>query len=178
MRKISFIAGLICLLGGRTSVYAEPAPRDPAAPRWAEEAKELDLAEVRWRPALSDARLSSYTTMATWCASCRRELPQFETLKARFEPAELRLFAVAIDAEDSPEKLASYLEQHRPQYELLGDLPPEERLLLRQVIINQLGVDGLPATVVTRADGRVVHVQAGVPTISRIRRLLQQEEQG
>jgi len=155
-------------------VQAAPRPAD-AAPPWVAEAREIDLESVRLRPAgtrESEAALLSFTTFATWCSACKRELPQFDALRARFGARELRLFGVAIDEKDTPAKLDAYRREHRPGYELLGELPAAERILLRQVIIKELGVGGLPATVVTRGDGRVVHVQSGVPTLSQVRRLL------
>lgn len=119
-----------------------------------------------------DSRVQVYTSMATWCGACKKELPQFALLKRRFGPGEVGLYGIPVDPKDTPEMLRAYIERNEPAYELLRSLPRPAIEAFRQVILVGLGVDGLPASVVADARGQVLHVQAGVPSVSTLRRLL------
>ena len=54
------------------------------------------------------ARLILYTTVATWCAPCLAELPSLNLLRSSFTSAELEIFGVPYDPEESPEVLAAW----------------------------------------------------------------------
>lgn len=112
-----------------------------------------------------------YTTMATWCASCERELPQLTFLRQRFGREEVALLGVPVDDEDTAVELAAYAREHNPAYRLLAELPPEGREAVQKVVRGELGEDRLPASVVTDAHGRVLLVRDGVPSLSQLRRL-------
>jgi thiol-disulfide isomerase/thioredoxin len=131
------------------------------------------------RLALSDgngsagpARLRLVTTMATWCATCRGELPQIARLRRAFPPSELELLAVPIDEDDTRSRLEAYEAEHRPAYRLLKDLAPEEVARVKQVVVDELRIDTLPAAILTDADGRVLRTLWHVPSVSQIQALL------
>lgn len=185
MRSIglsAFIAGPLLFLGFRLSAYGAPiAPLQLAVSVQEAQplevgASQLDLESIRLRltDKMSPAALVTYTTTATWCGSCRKELPQFEMLEERFRDGSVQMYGVPVDPNDTKNKLANYRKKHNPRYELLPDCSDEQVLLLRQVIFRKLRVDGLPATVVTDTEGRILHVQGGVPSVSTLRRLLAQ----
>jgi thiol-disulfide isomerase/thioredoxin len=123
--------------------------------------------EVREAPALR-----IYTSTATWCSSCKKELPQLQLLRERFQPSEVGLFGVPVDPKDDADKVQAYREKYQPAYQLLNALTQQDTMLLRRVIYKVLRVDGLPASVVTDAEGRVLLVTAQVPTYSEVRKLL------
>ncbi|MEE9606304.1 MAG: ASPIC/UnbV domain-containing protein, partial [Myxococcota bacterium] len=83
-------------------------------------------------------RLRMYTTMATWCATCRRELPQLRLLRESLDAEALELLAVPIDAEDTPEKLERYVAKHKPAYEMLSDLTPAEVAEVQGIVAAEL----------------------------------------
>ena len=132
----------------------------------------VEVATVRLAIASESATITMVTTMATWCGACQKELPQFELLRRRFEADEVAMHAIPVDPQDTKEKLDAYVAAHRPDYELIRGAAPPQITLVRRIVFSEIGIDGLPATVVTDSSGRVLHVQAGVPTVSKVRQVL------
>ena len=122
----------------------------------------------------SSPRLVMYTTMATWCAACRGELPTLGHLRSAFSPDELRMFGVPVDEKESLDKLQNYASTHRPAYELLSSLSAEEVAMVKDHVKDTLLIESLPVTVVTRGDGRVLLTRVGVPSVSELRRFLRE----
>lgn len=118
------------------------------------------------------ANLRAYTSMASWCESCKRWLPQLKQLREELGGNELNLYGVPIDLQDSPQVLADYLQKNEPPYELLAALPDEDRTAFQDYVKQRLNTDALPSTVVVDAAGHVLLTTQGVPTVSEIRRLL------
>jgi len=143
------------------------AVRQPAA---AEHRLMLDRS-VTDRPG-GGATLRLYSTMATWCPSCKQHMPQFALLRRAFDAGSLAEFGVPIDAEDTPAKLRDYLAAYQPAYELLIDLNPTQRSEVQLLLAETLGAEVLPSTIVTDRQGRVVLVAKGIPTVSELRKLL------
>ncbi|MEO1997828.1 MAG: ASPIC/UnbV domain-containing protein [Planctomycetaceae bacterium] len=123
-------------------------------------------------PAAEPRKLRLYTTMATWCAACKRHLPQLQQLRREVAAESLAMYGIPIDETDDSEKLTSYVERNRPAYELLRDLTTEQRKDVEQLVADALKTDALPSTVVTDAKGKVLIITGGLPTISQIRKLL------
>ena len=116
--------------------------------------------------------LRVYTTMATWCASCKAKLPALEALRAQFEPSEVGLYGVPWDPAEGAELLDDYAAQHAPAYELLSGLDTQARMSVRGLLSQQLGEDATPAAAVTDAEGRLLFATWGLPSVSELRRLL------
>ena len=112
-----------------------------------------------------------YTTMATWCASCRAELPVLAHLRAAFPASELRMLGVPVSDSDDAGELRDYVAAQAPAYELLHSLSTEEIDLVRALLQAEIP-DGLPATIVTDTEGRVLLTRLGAPTVSELRALL------
>lgn len=125
------------------------------------------------QPTASTAPLHLYTTMATWCAACKRHLPQLKQLRETLSDDSLAMYGIPIDETDNPEKLVRYLDEYHPAYDLLKDLPVEKRNEVQQMVSEALRTDALPSTVMTDANGNVLLVTGGLPTISQIRKLLE-----
>jgi thiol-disulfide isomerase/thioredoxin len=124
------------------------------------------------------AELTMYTTMATWCPTCKGELPQLATLRQAFGPEELAMRAVPVDPEDSSEKLARYMEENQPAYRLLTELGPRDVAAVESVVEQTTQLkEALPATLVTDSEGVVLLAKAGVPSISDLRKLLDNHRQ-
>lgn len=145
---------------------AAPAPAGAAGP----------AAEGAWplagQTSGRGSKLVLHVAMATWCAACKRQLPQVARLREMLTPEQLEIVGVPVDPEDSAEKLAGYTTEHRPDYRLLADLPNSTRQAVADFLAAQLRVEGLPASVVTDGAGNVLLVEAGVPTVSALRALL------
>jgi len=139
-----------------------------AAPPAGPEAR-LELAALGGNGA--GARVRVFTTMATWCETCKGELPQVALLRKSFGE-ELALVGVPVDEHDDAAKLARYREENAPAYRLLDPLPEPARQAVQQQVLDALRVDALPATIVTDASGRVLRTSSGVPSVSELRAFL------
>jgi thiol-disulfide isomerase/thioredoxin len=117
-------------------------------------------------------KLRVYTTMATWCPSCKKHLPQLEMLRNAFDPQTLELYGLPIDSEDTPRMLREYVARYQPAYRLIDSLTAEDRAALQSVLLTQVMSEALPATIVTNAAGEIVYAATGVATVSDLRRLL------
>jgi thiol-disulfide isomerase/thioredoxin len=119
----------------------------------------------------SPAKLHVYTTTATWCAACKGHLPTWERLG---EEEGVAIFGVPVDPEDDAAKLASYVEEWKPAYQMLADLDDTQRGVVTSFLGRRIGLAEapLPSTVITDAEGGVLEVMMGVPTLSDLRRLL------
>lgn len=120
------------------------------------------------------APLRLLTTMATWCDSCKAELPQVAALREAFDASELALLGIPIDEDDDATKLSRYEAKYTPAYELLKSLPEEQIEAVRQRVIQDLRIDVLPAAIATDRDGRVIRTLWEVPSISEVKQLLRE----
>lgn len=62
--------------------------------------------------------------------------------------------------------------KEEPPYELLTDLPADQRRAFHDFLVRSLGAEALPATLIVRRDGSTAYVSAGIPTLSKVRGLL------
>lgn len=114
-------------------------------------------------------KIQVYTTMATWCPSCLKHLPQLAVL----QDDAVALFAVPIDPEDDEEKLGEYVARHSPPYEMLRGVPAAKREEVNGFLSDALGIanPGLPSSVIADSEGNVLQVMQGIPTVSELRKL-------
>ena len=120
-----------------------------------------------------DARLRLYSSMATWCQSSIAHLPKQQRLADELAAEGLDLVAVPIDPNDDPNDLAEYVSQHHPAYRLLSKLDAPQRAAFVDELSKTLGASPpQPASMVTTADGRVLKIMPGVPSISEVRRMM------
>ncbi len=154
-------------------VAAEPGAANVAARSTAPALGRFALRDRETPRSATPPTLRVYTTMATWCAACKRNLPRLERLRAALPEAAVELIGVPVDEKDDAEKLREYVERWRPAYRLLADLPATERGAVQRIVTALTGSDALPATIVTDSDDDVVRASAGVPSLSELRRLLE-----
>lgn len=113
-----------------------------------------------------DAPRAVYTTFATWCTACVDELPELRALAEALGP-DVPLIGVAIDAEDSEEALAAWVDKHQPPWRL--QVPSaKERERLRTWFADGVGYEAVPSTLIA-VDGRVGDLFGGAPTLSEVR---------
>ena len=112
------------------------------------------------------------TTMATWCASCKDNMPRVEALKSAFGPEEIVLVGLPVDPQDTPEKLRAYEEKQKPAYAILADLSAADKDAVKKVVLGALEWEPLPTTIVTDRTGNVLWATEGVPNVSEVRRLV------
>src|SRR5262245_2512271 len=123
-------------------------------------------------PRAGASALRLYTTMATWCGSCKTELPHLGRLRAAFPAGDLSMFGVPIDTNDTSAAIKAWAATHKPVYDVLTALSPDQVASVKAFVLDQLKVDAVPASIVTDADGRVLLTQWGPPSVSRLRELL------
>ncbi len=121
-------------------------------------------------------KLILYTTMATWCAPCKAELPQLSYLRSVFKPDELAMFGLPYDEKEGAAKLTAWADANHPPYELVANLTPDGIASAKTVVKTTLRMDAVPAIIVTDADGRIVRTRFGPPSVSELRELLRSQK--
>jgi len=113
------------------------------APEYAAVSLEGDsvaLASFRGSPVLLNV-------WATWCAPCRKEMPDLQRLHERYEARGLRVVGVSIDAPGADAAVHDFLAEFGITYTILRD--PEDR------ISSLLQSPGVPVTLLIDAGGIV-----------------------
>ena len=86
---------------------------------------------------------------ATWCAPCRKEMPALEELRNTLGGDNFDVIAIATGPKNEPRKIAKFFADNG-----ISDLPvyldPKSRFA------NDMGVRGLPITVVLNAQGQEI----------------------
>jgi len=119
------------------------------------------------------ADFQMFTTTASWCSACKKFLPQLEQLRQAFDPSVLAMYGVPVDPDDDDDKLARYVRDHRPAYEMLLGIATEDLDMVGQLIAAKFkDAAPLPSTIITDQAGNVLLTVSGVPTLSEVRRLV------
>jgi thiol-disulfide isomerase/thioredoxin len=153
-------AGLAWWLGGPGATPPPPEPQaipgleQPAVPeqRPAFALPDLDgrIREAReW-----DGKVLVVNFWATWCPPCRKEMPMFKELQARYGPEGLQFVGIAID---DPGPVADFVDSLGINYPIL--LGGEDAIEASVAYGNALGA--LPYTVIADRGGRIVLAKRG-----------------
>ncbi|MCY3995124.1 MAG: TlpA disulfide reductase family protein [Rhodobacter sp.] len=143
------ISGLEALRQGemrKLVVHAEPKPVSGAA-FWDEDGRELTLEGFRGRHLLLNF-------WATWCAPCREEMPALDALQREFGGERFQVVTVATG-------------RHRPAairrfFESVGVTALPRYRDDGQALAREMGVFGLPVSVIVDAGGQeVARLQGG-----------------
>ena len=89
---------------------------------------------------------------ATWCPSCRDELPGLQRLYEKFRGDDFEMLAVSIDAAGK-KAVAPYMERNRYTFQALLDTTGSIQLLY--------GTTGVPESFIIDKKGRVAFVEIG-----------------
>lgn len=163
---------------GESHVVAAYAAGSQTRKPWEQEraSQSLDLGQVlskELEPA-SGSEILVFTTMATWCKSCKSHMPQLQYLTEQTASDSVSFLGVPVDESDSAAKLTLYAEKNRPPYRLLQQLTAENRNAFANVLADSINTKALPSTIVTDASGTVLLSTPGVPTLSQIRKTLRE----
>ncbi|MFT4549886.1 MAG: hypothetical protein ACI8XO_002085 [Verrucomicrobiales bacterium] len=77
-----------------------------------------------------------------------------------------------VDPDDDAAKLAAYVEKHKPAYQMLVEISNVEKQAVTDFLAKELRMQNpvLPSSVITDADGNVLEVIKGLPTLSQVRK--------
>ena len=108
--------------------------------------KPVSLSDFRGRPLLLNI-------WATWCLPCRKEMPSLDRLQAKFDPQKFLVLPLSIDRGGIPavEKF----------YEQLGLKSLGIYVDQTGAALHQLGLLGIPATLLINPEGREVGRKLG-----------------
>lgn len=160
MRKLLLALVYTALAAGANAADVDPATleslRDGSMKRLAIHAEPRKVATGPFR--LQDggrARLSDYrgktillNFWATWCAPCRKEMPQLAALQARFQGDGFEVVTLAT-GRNSPEGIARFFAEIGVD-NLPGHRDPDQK------IARDMKVLGLPVTVLIDHEGREI----------------------
>ena len=118
------------------------------------------------------SELSLFTSVATWCPNCLKQIPQLHLLRREFTAEQLGIFGAAVDENDSEDRLQKYIQKNKPPYTLVTPWLAAHRENFNGLVKKELRSDVLPATVIFDRQGKMVSVVPGVPTVSDIKRML------
>ena len=143
---------------------------DAAADRANDRAR---LTAAGWPTDPSEAqRLTMYTTMATWCESCKSHLPQLRQIRASFSGDQLLMYGVPVDPLDGAGELEAYQRAFNPPFDILPGTTTDQRNELQKHARRLVKSDALPATLIVDSSGEVLRGFLGVPNVSQVGKLL------
>lgn len=171
-RYLVIVLALGALAGGAL-VYKRPAQLENSAPIPASNAQlrpAFELPDVdgnlqaisRW-----DGKVIAINFWATWCAPCRKEIPEFIALQREFGQDGLQFIGIAIDEADAVREYAAELVINYPL--LIGEADAIE---VGQAYGNVIG--GLPFTAVIDRQGHIVLRKQGVLHRAEAEQLIRQ----
>lgn len=168
---VAMMAALLAALAAAPAGAASAAPTAPSAER-VHAALQHHVFHTPSGGTFTAASLSGEVVVlhlwATWCAPCRKELPQLDALNAELAQHGGRVEAVSIDLD--PRNVERFVSQQHLKLPVAVDGPDG--------LARELDVPAIPYTVVLNRNGEVVSQWAGSgaamldATASTARRLL------
>lgn len=166
---------------GKSTVHEHYQPERPinesptTSDIFARHDSQLPLSEFLGRDAAigESTELVVITTMASWCQACVAHLPQFEVYEQQLT-GRITMLGFPIDPTDTAEKLSQFETKHDVPYTICEPMPDDRRERFISVLRKHGDPDVLPSTVVTDKQGRVLLVENGVPSVSKLKSLIRQ----
>jgi thiol-disulfide isomerase/thioredoxin len=162
----AFVFIAVALAALAAGLYLNPAsrPPDPAAAPTPAGFMDVSLADVeggKGSLATWKGKVMVVNFWATWCAPCRKEMPEFVRMQRRLGDRGLQFVGVAVDEIDKVRPFLRDLGVNYPN--LVGELDAME---LSRSFGNAMGA--LPFTVVVDRSGQVVQTILGATTEARL----------
>lgn len=88
---------------------------------------------------------------ASWCGPCKRAMPVLKDLHATYKDKGVVIIGVSLD--ESKADMDGYLAKNRMPFSILRDAKGK--------LAEKIGVEGIPATIVIGADGKVIEAHEG-----------------
>ncbi len=141
----------------RFFVAPEPAAVRAPSPEAARTAPDFALPDLEGRMRSSDEWDGSIRVVnfwATWCPPCRKEIPLLKEIQAEYGDRGVQIIGIAMD---ETEAVTQYAETMKFNYPVL--IGQQEAVDLGNQFLKDF--IGLPFTVFTDRDGRIVDVHTG-----------------
>lgn len=131
----------------------------------------LDEAGYQRLLASSKGKVLVVNFWATWCAPCRKEMPELVALAAKYRAKGLQFVTVAIDEESDAATAAEFVAKNKvPQPAYIKRFRNDEKFIS---MVAPRWSGGLPFTVVYDRTGRKVRVFPGEVNIRELEETLQ-----
>ena len=140
----------------RHLVAPDPVARAPA-PEAARNAPDFALPDLEGRMRMSDewdGRVRVVNFWATWCPPCRKEIPLLKEIQTEYADRGVQIIGIAMDETEAVTEYAQTMEFNYPV--LIGQ---QEAVDLGNLFLKDF--IGLPFTVFTDRDGRIVDIHTG-----------------
>jgi len=118
------------------------------------------------------AKLKMYVSMATWCPTCKKHLPELRQLRSMFDRSLLEMTGVPVSEIDDAKEIEQYIAEHELPYELTGSWTWNQRFKFFKLALSKTRKEVLPSTVITDAEGNVLEIMPGLPSASDLLRLI------
>jgi len=155
---LAVAVGALAVATDRASAAPEIGEAAPPLVLTAIDGTSIDLAKLRGKVVLVNF-------WATWCAPCRKEIPDLIKTQKTYVANGVQVVGIALD---NVIKVREYAEEMRIDYALL--IGVAETLGLAKDLGNRAGV--LPFTVVLDRTGKLVHAHAGATTAATLNAIL------
>lgn len=109
------------------------------------------LAGQKFRLSASKGKVVVLDFWATWCGPCLQSLPQIETAAREFAAQGVEL--IAVNLEETPKQITSFIERHKLQLTVALDRDG--------VVGEKYGATAIPQTVIIDRDGKIARLFIG-----------------
>ena len=137
----------------------EASPASFVTPVFPRPAPELDATDFAGKP-LTLEKLKGQVVLldfwATWCAPCRKSMPDLQALHAKFAPRGLVVLGVSIDEGKAQKKARELVAKQKFGYRFGFDDVSDPSWA-------RFGVQAIPAAFLLDADGQIVAQWTGIP---------------
>ena len=154
-----FLAVALCLLQGFSWSCVFPTTTGPGAQgsRQVSSLPDFSLTTLAGETISSqdyDQKVLVVNFWATWCPPCRKEIPEFVDLQARYGEQGLQFIGIALQR---PEEVLAFMAEYRMNYPVLA--AELEVVELARIYGNEIGA--LPYTVIIDRQGAIRFVHRG-----------------
>ena len=122
---------------------------------------EISSQELISAVAQSRGRVTVVNFWASWCSSCKKEIPELSGLRDRYSPQELTLIGVSLDR--NLKVLSRFLQKYQLSYAVYRAGPD---------VNAAFGITGIPKTLIYGPEGKLEFDQFGYVPLNTLRKVV------